>query len=113
MINTPLESPLARAYRWHRANPVGAHEVGKEATIAFAAAKAELAAAERGWIFNWINDGDEEGWTCVCYDAAGGVLAALGGIDDEDEASDRLTRAWQAAVAVMALWVEPSIMVIE
>lgn len=101
-----ITDPLLRAYRWHRDNPVGAVAAERAAVIAYAAAKAELVARDRGWVFTWVNEDDESGWSCRAQDAVGTILAAIGGICDEDEADDRLTRAWEAAVAVDACWAE-------
>lgn len=100
-----MDAMMINAYQFHRGWPVGAHEVGMAAKIAWAAAKAERVARDRAYVFNWIWDAEEE-WTVLVFTQEGECLAAIGGIDSADEASNQYTRAWEAAVAVDALWAE-------
>lgn len=100
-----MDATMLSAYRFHRAWPVSAHEIGFEAQCAWAAAKAERAARDQDWVFTWTWSSEEEvAWTVTVHDQAGTLLAAIGGIGEDDEASNQWTRAWEAAVAVQALW---------
>lgn len=102
-----MTADVMDGYRWHRDNLVDNCEVGQAARAALARAKAEIVARERGYRFTWVLGEDaDEGWTVIVRDAEGTPLASIGGIDDEDEADEGRTRAWQALVAVDALWCE-------
>ena len=96
---------LVDAYKWHRAHPVGAQEVGKAAVIALMAARAEAVARKRGWRFEWVYDWDEKEWSVLCFDECDHVIGAIGGWDDTQQHGE-FERAIFAAVAVSVLWDE-------
>ena len=71
---------LAARYRWHRANPSGACEVGRAAQIALLRAKAEIWANDNEITVSWLVEDGE--WCAVAYRGTR-VVAAIGGYEDE------------------------------
>lgn len=77
-------SNLLARYRWHRANPFGAHEVGKAAVIALRLAKAELWANEHEVVVEWVMGNERGEYDAIAYNAERRVVASVGGYAWED-----------------------------
>ncbi len=102
-------SQLIEAYRFFREH--GGSWVGYSAVTAMRQARAELAAHERGWSFDWqwddepyeLGDGESEPPNevlgCVLRDEYGRVLGSLWGIGDPSPAYVRVVQAELASEA--------------
>ncbi len=100
---------LIEAYRFFREN--AGNIVGESAVCAMRLARAERAAQERGWTFDWqwddepyeLGDGESDTPTevlgCVLRDESGRVLGSLWGIGDPSPAYVRVVQAELASEA--------------